>query len=176
VPVLCSPHILYTYLQGSEVARRAAREALDDKTINQYSPQSGSEELRREISSFYSRRHGTTLDAASEIVVTSSGQEALAASFLALLDPGAQFTCFTSTHVQILTPEALRARRRGAYVRAFLSIPCGCNPNGRRHSSRGAADRYSVCLLYYYKSSTNVQMLTPEVQCEWLAALLARCR
>jgi aspartate/methionine/tyrosine aminotransferase len=99
-------------MQGSEVARRAAREALDDKTINQYSPQSGSEELRREISSFYSRRHGTTLDAASEIVVTSSGQEALAASFLALLDPGTQFTCFTRTNVQMLRPEALRARRR----------------------------------------------------------------
>ena len=74
--------------EGSAIARRAAQVALDDAPVNQYSPQPGSDQLRREISAFYGRRYGTTLDPSTEIVVTSSGQEALCASFQALLDPG----------------------------------------------------------------------------------------
>ena len=56
--------------------------------------------------------------------------------------PGARITCFTSTKVQILqilTPEALRARtfhRKGAW--AWWSWRC----------RRGDRLRYSVCSLY----------------------------
>ena len=46
--------------------------------LNQYSAQIGLEELRVEISRFYERFHKSKYDHNSEIVVTTSGQEALA--------------------------------------------------------------------------------------------------
>jgi len=79
---------------GSEVARAAARRALDDAPVNQYSPQAGQEGLRGAIAAFYHRHYGAELDPASEVVVTASGQEALSATFLALLDPGDEVVIF----------------------------------------------------------------------------------
>ncbi|KAH8098377.1 transferase [Aureococcus anophagefferens] len=73
--------------EGSAVARRR-REALDTPSLNQYSPIDGLASLRDEVSAFYERRYGARYDAASEVVVTSSGQEALVASLRA---------CFTRT-------------------------------------------------------------------------------
>ena len=74
--------------EGSAVARKAAAEALDTPSLNQYSPIDGLASLRDEVSAFYERRYGARYDAASEVVVTSSGQEALVASLRA---------CFTRT-------------------------------------------------------------------------------
>ncbi|KAH8074101.1 transferase [Aureococcus anophagefferens] len=74
--------------EGSAVARKAAAQALDTPSLNQYSPIDGLASLRDEVSAFYERRYGARYDAASEVVVTSSGQEALVASLRA---------CFTRT-------------------------------------------------------------------------------
>ena len=50
--------------------------------------------LRQEVAAFYSRRYSAVLDPATEIVVCSSGQEALCSTFLSLLDPGDEVIIF----------------------------------------------------------------------------------
>ena len=64
----------------------AARIALIEKS-NQYPPMRGLQELRAAICAYYAEHQGLDL-APSEIVVTSGATEALAASILALLQPG----------------------------------------------------------------------------------------
>ena len=82
--------------EGSSVARRAAAEAIEAGAAvsNQYSPQPGLFALREAVSDFVSRRYSTTVDAATEVVVTAGAQEALAASFLSFLDPGDEVIVF----------------------------------------------------------------------------------
>ena len=81
---------------GSTVARMVAADAVRDGgvSLNQYSPQPGSLDLRSAVSDFVARRYGQHYDAASEVVVTAGGQEALAATFLAYLDPGDEVVVF----------------------------------------------------------------------------------
>ena len=83
---------------GSSIARRVAAEAAKGgtPTMNQYSPQPGLVELRSAVSDFVHRRYGAPqkYDPASEVVVTAGGQEALAAAFLAYLDPGDEVVLF----------------------------------------------------------------------------------
>ncbi|MGH3425334.1 MAG: aminotransferase class I/II-fold pyridoxal phosphate-dependent enzyme, partial [Nocardioidaceae bacterium] len=55
---------------------------------NQYAPGNGIPELRRAIAAHQERWYGITLDPDSEIAVTTGATEALAASVLALIDPG----------------------------------------------------------------------------------------
>ena len=64
----------------------AAQQALAQQS-NQYPPMRGLPELRRAIADYYARQQGLTV-AEEEIVVTSGGTEALAASILALVRPG----------------------------------------------------------------------------------------
>lgn len=70
---------------GSEVARTAAAAAVTGGEVahNQYAPIVGTAELRAAVSAFYERRYGVAYDPASEIVVTTSGQEALVSSIKA---------------------------------------------------------------------------------------------
>lgn len=81
---------------GSPVARRVAAEAVlgGSAALNQYSPQPGLQSLRESVSGFYERRYGVTYDPNSEIVVTAGAQEALAAAFLAFIDPGDEVLMF----------------------------------------------------------------------------------
>lgn len=64
----------------------AAQQALTQRS-NQYPPMRGLPELRRAIADYYARQQGLTV-AEEEVVVTSGGTEALAASILALVRPG----------------------------------------------------------------------------------------
>ena len=64
----------------------AAQAALAGKS-NQYPPMRGLPELRSAVADFYSRTQGLALSA-DNVVVTSGGTEALAASLLALVAPG----------------------------------------------------------------------------------------
>mmetsp|Transcript_4843 Transcript_4843/g.14360 ORF Transcript_4843/g.14360 Transcript_4843/m.14360 type:complete len:392 (-) Transcript_4843:623-1798(-) len=68
---------------GSAVARAAAKDALDDPALNQYAPINGLASLREEVASFYARQYDSHYDPASEIIVTTSGQEALVAALTA---------------------------------------------------------------------------------------------
>ena len=82
--------------EGSLVARQAAAAAVEagKAPSNQYSPQPGYLDLREAVAGFVEKRYNTPLDAASEVVITAGGQEALAAAFLAFLDPGDEVVVF----------------------------------------------------------------------------------
>lgn len=72
---------------GSRVAREAAAEALldDDAGLNQYSSPTGLPILRKAVANFYERRYGVAYDADLEVVVCTSGQEALCTALRACI-------------------------------------------------------------------------------------------
>ncbi|HTR17441.1 MAG TPA: aminotransferase [Acetobacteraceae bacterium] len=70
----------------ADVVRAAADALLDGR--NQYPPLTGLPELRAAVAAANQRFYGLAIDPASEVVVTSGATEALAASLVALLDPG----------------------------------------------------------------------------------------
>ncbi|MCX2922384.1 pyridoxal phosphate-dependent aminotransferase [Streptomyces sp. NEAU-W12] len=73
---------------GPEEVREAAVKALRDGRGNQYPPGPGVPELRTAIAAHQRRRYGLTLDPDTEVLVTAGATEAIAASLLALLEPG----------------------------------------------------------------------------------------
>ncbi len=72
---------------GPEDMLAAAASALMDGR-NQYPPMTGVPELRAAVAAANRRFYGLEVDPRSEVVVTSGATEALAASLMALLDPG----------------------------------------------------------------------------------------
>ncbi|MGW6011519.1 pyridoxal phosphate-dependent aminotransferase [Streptomyces sp. NPDC055210] len=73
---------------GPEEIREAAVRALRDGRGNQYPPGPGVPELRTAIAAHQERRYGLTYDPATEVLVTAGATEAIAATLLALLEPG----------------------------------------------------------------------------------------
>ncbi|WP_068093434.1 aminotransferase [Novosphingobium rosa] len=69
----------------------AARRALIDRS-NQYPPMRGLAELRAAVCTYYAQTQGLSLDPA-EVIVTSGATEALAATILALVEPGDEVIC-----------------------------------------------------------------------------------
>lgn len=72
---------------GFPDVRAAAASALIEQS-NQYPPMRGLMPLRQAVADFYAHHQGLKLESGSEILITSGATEALAASFLALIDPG----------------------------------------------------------------------------------------
>lgn len=73
---------------GPEEVREAAVRALRDGRGNQYPPGPGVPELRTAIADHQRRRYGLALDPDREVLVTAGATEAIAASLLALVEPG----------------------------------------------------------------------------------------
>ncbi|MFH8775433.1 pyridoxal phosphate-dependent aminotransferase [Streptomyces sp. NPDC017958] len=73
---------------GPEEVREAAVRALRDGRGNQYPPGPGVPELRTAIAAHQQRRYGLSYDPDTEVLVTAGATEAIAASLLALLEPG----------------------------------------------------------------------------------------
>ncbi|GAB2804199.1 hypothetical protein GCM10027073_41010 [Streptomyces chlorus] len=73
---------------GPEEVREAAVRALRDGRGNQYPPGPGIPELRTAIAAHQQRRYGLSVDPDTEVLVTAGATEAIAASLLALLEPG----------------------------------------------------------------------------------------
>ncbi|MGW3030126.1 pyridoxal phosphate-dependent aminotransferase [Streptomyces sp. NPDC001178] len=73
---------------GPEEIREAAVRALRDGRGNQYPPGPGIPELRTAIAAHQERRYGLAYDPATEVLVTAGATEAIAATLLALLEPG----------------------------------------------------------------------------------------
>ncbi|MGW4440125.1 pyridoxal phosphate-dependent aminotransferase [Streptomyces sp. NPDC004596] len=73
---------------GPEEIREAAVRALRDGRGNQYPPGPGVPELRSAIAAHQRRRYGLSYDPDTEVLVTAGATEAIAASLLALLEPG----------------------------------------------------------------------------------------
>lgn len=61
---------------------------------NQYPPMAGLPELRAAVAAHYARTQGLDLDWASEVTITSGATEALAVSFLGLLNEGDELVVF----------------------------------------------------------------------------------
>jgi N-succinyldiaminopimelate aminotransferase len=78
--------------RGPDAVLEAAARAVLEKS-NQYPPMAGLPELRRAVSDHYVRHQGLDLDA-EEVIVTSGATEALAASLLALIEPGDEVILF----------------------------------------------------------------------------------
>ncbi|WP_344015701.1 pyridoxal phosphate-dependent aminotransferase [Streptomyces thermospinosisporus] len=73
---------------GPEEVREAAVRALRDGRGNQYPPGPGIPELRTAIAAHQQRRYGLAYDPGTEVLVTAGATEAIAASLLALVEPG----------------------------------------------------------------------------------------
>ncbi len=73
---------------GPEEVREAAVRALRDGRGNQYPPGPGVPELRAAIAAHQRRYYGLSYDPDTEVLVTAGATEAIAASLLALVEPG----------------------------------------------------------------------------------------
>ncbi|MEU6177460.1 pyridoxal phosphate-dependent aminotransferase [Streptomyces coeruleorubidus] len=73
---------------GPEEVREAAVRALRDGLGNQYPPGPGVPELRTAIAAHQQRRYGLSCDPDRDVLVTAGATEAIAASLLALVEPG----------------------------------------------------------------------------------------
>jgi aspartate/methionine/tyrosine aminotransferase len=73
---------------GADFVKDAARRSLDEGGSDQYPPSPGVPALRERIADRYGPPLGRFLDPVTEITVTCGCTEALAASFLGLVDPG----------------------------------------------------------------------------------------
>lgn len=73
---------------GPEEVREAAVRALRDGRGNQYPPGPGVPELRTAIADHQLKRYGLAYDPDTEVLVTAGATEAIAASLLALVEPG----------------------------------------------------------------------------------------
>ncbi len=73
---------------GPEEIREAAVRALRDGRGNQYPPGPGVPELRTAVVEHQRRRYDLSYDPDTEVLVTAGATEAIAASLLALLEPG----------------------------------------------------------------------------------------
>ncbi|WP_134322628.1 pyridoxal phosphate-dependent aminotransferase [Cumulibacter soli] len=74
-------------VDGPKVVREAARRAIDEG-VNQYPPGPGIPELRTAIAHHQRRFYGLDPNPDTEVLVTTGATEAIAASMLALLEPG----------------------------------------------------------------------------------------
>lgn len=79
---------------GPEPVREAAVRALRDGRGNQYPPGPGIPELRTAVTEHQARFYGLTFDPDTEVLVTAGATEAIAASMLALLEPGDEVIAF----------------------------------------------------------------------------------
>lgn len=79
---------------GPESVREAAVRALREGRGNQYPPGPGVPELRQAITDHQRRFYGLSLDPAAEVLVTAGATEAIAATMLALLEPGDEVIAF----------------------------------------------------------------------------------
>ncbi|MEV6962872.1 pyridoxal phosphate-dependent aminotransferase [Streptomyces sp. NPDC051207] len=79
---------------GPEEVREAAVRALRDGRGNQYPPGPGVPELRTAVAAHQLRQYGLSYDPDTEVLVTAGATEAIAASLLALLEPGDEVIAF----------------------------------------------------------------------------------
>ena len=88
---------------------------------NQYPPGPGIEPLRQAIVAHQARFWGLTVDPATEVLVTAGATEAIAATVLALCDPGDEILAFEPTYDSYVAVAAMA----GARLRAVTLEPPG---------------------------------------------------
>jgi N-succinyldiaminopimelate aminotransferase len=107
----------------AEIARVAA-DAVLSGLGNQYPPGSGIPELRAAIAAHQKRFYGLDLDPDTEVLVTAGATEAIAASMLALLEPGDEVIALEPYYDSYAACVAMAgARRMPVTLRAPLFRP-----------------------------------------------------
>ena len=101
---------------GPEAIRAKAADAVLNG-YNQYPPMAGLPELRQAVAGHYARTQGLDLDPMTEVTITSGATEALAAAFLALIEPGDEVVVF-----QPVYDAYLPLIRRAGGVPRFVSL------------------------------------------------------
>jgi N-succinyldiaminopimelate aminotransferase len=104
---------------GPEEIRRAAAEAIL-RGPNQYPPTQGLPALRRAVAGSMRRFHGVEVDPETEVTVMAGASESLAATLLALLEPGDRVILFDPAY-DLYPP--MCARAGATAVRLPLAAP-----------------------------------------------------
>ena len=103
---------------GPAEVLEAARQAISDG-LNQYAPGTGLPVLRQAIATHQQRFYGLTVDPDREVLVTAGATEALAATLLALLEPGDEVVTLEPFYDSYAATIALAgARHRTVALRA----------------------------------------------------------
>ncbi|KOU50977.1 aminotransferase [Streptomyces sp. MMG1522] len=97
---------------GPEEIREAAVRALRDGRGNQYPPGPGVPELRAAVAAHQERFYGLSWSPETEILVTTGATEAIAASLLALLEPGDEVIAFEPYYDSYAACIAIAGARR----------------------------------------------------------------
>ncbi|MFI5664798.1 pyridoxal phosphate-dependent aminotransferase [Streptomyces sp. NPDC051684] len=108
---------------GPEQVREAAVRALREGHGNQYPPGPGIPELRTAIAAHQRRRYGMEFDPDREVLVTAGATEAIAASLLALVEPGDEVIAFEPYYDSYAASIALAGGTR---------VPVTLRPDGDR--------------------------------------------
>jgi len=103
---------------GPEAIRAKAADAVLNG-YNQYPPMAGLPELREAVARHYGRTQGLDLDWKTEVTVTSGATEALAATFLSLIEPGDEVVTFQPLYDAYLP----LIRRAGGVARLVTLSP-----------------------------------------------------
>lgn len=151
---------------GPESIKRALDQATREKP-NQYPPMLGVPELRQAVADHNRRFYGLEVDWQSEVMVTSGATEALAASILALIEPGDEAIVFEplyDSYVPML-------RRAGAEVKLVrLQPPAWELP--RDELAAAFSDRTKLVLLNTPMNPTGKVFERDELR--FVAGLLER--
>ena len=97
-----------------ETLKRAAADAVRSD-VNQYAITWGAPRLRRALAEKYRRFYGLDVDSEREITVTCGATEAMAASMLALVDPGDEIVIFEPFY-ENYGPDAILCGARPVFV------------------------------------------------------------
>ncbi|WP_369390847.1 pyridoxal phosphate-dependent aminotransferase [Streptomyces sp. CG1] len=97
---------------GPAEVREAAVRALREGRGNQYPPGPGIPELRTAIAAHQLRRYGLSYDPDTEVLVTAGATEAIAASLLALVEPGDEVVALEPYYDSYAASIALAGGRR----------------------------------------------------------------
>ena len=107
----------YPDFPAPEVVKEAARRAIAEDH-NQYPITWGDPTFRRAIAAKYEADYGMTVDPETEICVTCGSTEAMAASFLGILDEGDEVVVFEPFY-ESYNPDAILSGATGRYVTLY---------------------------------------------------------
>ncbi len=107
----------YPDFPAPEEVKEAARRAIAEDH-NQYPITWGDPTFRRAIAAKYAADYGMTLDPETEICVTCGSTEAMAASFLGILDEGDEVVVFEPFY-ESYNPDAILSGATGRYVTLY---------------------------------------------------------
>ncbi|HEY7857493.1 MAG TPA: pyridoxal phosphate-dependent aminotransferase [Candidatus Nanopelagicales bacterium] len=127
---------------GPDVVKRAAIRAITEGRGNQYPPAHGVPELRRAIAAHQQRFYRIDIDPDTDVVVATGASEAIAATLLALLEPGDEVVMFAPWFDLYAAATSLAAATR-------VSVPLA-GPAFRPDAAaleRAVTDRTRVLLL-----------------------------